>query len=119
VWPISVDLGKGTPSPPAIHFGHGGPPLCFGKGDTGGASSPLATTGLRQCTSIYADDVVTFLRPHVGDLRSFAAIIDDFGDASSLRSNLSKCSTHLIRCLVDVAALVAQELGCPVLPFPL
>jgi hypothetical protein len=84
-----------------------------------GHLAPLAASGLRQRTSIYADDVVAFLHPHVDDLKTFAAIIDDFGVASGLRSNLSKCSAHLIRCPEGVGELVAQELGCPVLPFPM
>jgi hypothetical protein len=58
-------------------------------------------------------------RPRVDGLRVFVAIIDDFGAASSLRTNLSNYSAHLIRCPVEVEALVDQELGCPVLPFPL
>jgi hypothetical protein len=80
-----------------------------------GQLAPLVDTGLRQRTSIYADDVVAFLKPRVDDLRTFAAIVDDFGVASGLRTNLSKCSAHP----VDVAAQVDRELGCPVLPFPL
>jgi hypothetical protein len=55
----------------------------------------------------------------VDDLRTFVAIVDNFGVASGLHTNLSKCSAHLIRCSVDMAAQVDQELGCPVLPFPL
>jgi hypothetical protein len=51
------------------------------------------------------------------DLRVFVAIIEDFGVASGLRTNLSKCSAHLIRCPVQVGEMVVQELGCPVLPF--
>jgi hypothetical protein len=43
---------------------------------------------------------------------TFAAIIEDFGAASGLRTNRSKCSAHLIRCPVEVAALVDKELGC-------
>jgi hypothetical protein len=84
-----------------------------------GLLMPLADTGLCQRTSIYADDVVTFLRPRVDDLRTFAGIVGDFGVASGLRTNLNKCLAHLIRCSMDVAAHVDQELGCPVLPFPL
>jgi hypothetical protein len=70
-------------------------------------------------TSIYADDVVTFLRSRVEDLRAFAVIVDDFGIASGLRTNLSKCSAHRIRCAEEVPTLVDRELGCHVLPFPL
>jgi hypothetical protein len=75
--------------------------------------------GLRQHTSIYVDDGVTFLRPRVDDLRTFDAIVDDFGVALGLHTNLSKCLAHLIRCSVDVVAHVDQELGCTVLPFSL
>jgi hypothetical protein len=75
--------------------------------------------GLQQRTSIYADDLVNFLRPQVDDLRTFTTIIGDYGVASGLHTNLSKCLTHLIRCPGDVSALVDQELGCPILPFPL
>jgi hypothetical protein len=73
--------------------------------------APLADRGLCQRTSIYADDVVTFLRPRVDNLGTFVGIIDDFGVASGLRTNLSKCYAHLIRCPVDVAALVDQVMG--------
>jgi hypothetical protein len=72
-----------------------------------GHLAPLATSGLRQHTSIYADDVVAFLHPQVDDLKTFAAIIDDFGVVSGLRTNLSKCSAHLIRCPEGVGELVA------------
>jgi hypothetical protein len=109
---------RGPPLPPAIHLSHGGPALCPGEGNTAGAPGPLAATSLWQRTFIYADDVVAFVRPEVDDLRAFAAIIDDFGIALGLRTNLSKCSAHLIRCPVEIAALVDQELGCSVLPFP-
>jgi hypothetical protein len=59
--------------------------------------APLADTGLRQRTSVYADDVVTFIRPQVDDLGTFAVIVGDFGVASGLRTNLTKCLAHLIR----------------------
>jgi hypothetical protein len=62
-----------------------------------GHLAPLADTGLWQRTLIYANEVVAFLRPWVDDLGVFAAVIDDFGAASGLRTNLSKCSAHLIR----------------------
>jgi hypothetical protein len=60
-----------------------------------GLLAPLADTGLRQHTPIYADDVVTFLKPRVDDLKTFVAIVGDFGVASGLRTNLSKCSAQL------------------------
>jgi hypothetical protein len=80
--------------------------------------SRLAPTGLRHRTSIYADDVVTVLRPSVLDFRTFMAVIEDFGTASGLRTNIAKCSVNLIRCTDAHVALVEQELRSPVEPFP-
>jgi hypothetical protein len=54
----------------------------------------------------------------VDDLRTFVAIVDDFGVALGLGTNFSKCLSHLIRCLVDVVAQVDQELGVPGVTFP-
>jgi hypothetical protein len=59
----------------------------------------LLEPGLRHHTSIYADDIVAFLRPSAGDFLVFTAIIDDFVLASGLHTNLDKCSVHLIRAL--------------------
>jgi hypothetical protein len=58
----------------------------------------LATRGIRHRTSMYADDVVTFIRPSRVDLLTCAAIVEDFGVASGLRTNRAKCSLHPIRC---------------------
>jgi hypothetical protein len=118
-WPTCMDFVKGTPSLPTLHPGHGSSPLCFGEGDAGRTPGPPHYHRSPATHIIYTDDVVAFIHPSVGDLRSFAAIIKDFGAASGLHTNLSKCSTHLIRCLVEVAAFVDQILVCPVLPFPL
>jgi hypothetical protein len=84
-----------------------------------GHLAPLAASVLHQRTSVYADDVVAFRHPRVEDLKAFAAILDDFGTMSGLRTNLSKCSAHLIRCPAEVGEVVVQELGGPVLLFPM
>ncbi|KAM0904958.1 hypothetical protein ACQ4PT_017661 [Festuca glaucescens] len=93
--------------------------LMIEKASSVGLLTPLAASGLRHRTSIYADDVVTFLRPLVLDFKVFAAIIQDFGDASGLRINMDKCSANLIRCSSTDEEVVARELRCPVVPFPL
>jgi hypothetical protein len=93
--------------------------LVIQKAADEGLLSPLAPSGLRHRTSIYADDVVTFVRPSVMDFRTFMAVIEDFGTASGLRTNIAKCSANLIRCTDAHEALVAQELRCPVEYFPL
>ncbi|KAM0826420.1 hypothetical protein ACQ4PT_068891 [Festuca glaucescens] len=93
--------------------------LMIQKASSEGLLTLLAPTGLRHRTSIYADDVVTFLRPSVRDFRTFTAVIDDFGAALGLRTNIDKCSVNLICCTDAHEALVAQELLCPVEIFPL
>jgi hypothetical protein len=52
------------------------------------------------------------------DFRTFMAVIEDFGIASGLRTNIAKCSVNLIRCTDAHLALVEQELRTPVEPFP-
>ncbi|KAM0918372.1 hypothetical protein ACQ4PT_008930 [Festuca glaucescens] len=93
--------------------------LMIEKASSVGLLTPLAASGLRHRTSIYADDVVTFLRPSVLDFKVFSAIIQDFGAASGLRTNMDKCSANLIRCSSTDEEVVARELRCPVVPFPL
>ncbi|KAM0905178.1 hypothetical protein ACQ4PT_017549 [Festuca glaucescens] len=72
--------------------------LLFERVTADGLLSKLAASGFRHRTSMYDDDVVTFVRPTKLDLLACAAIVEDFGAASSLRTNLAKCSIHPIRC---------------------
>jgi hypothetical protein len=83
-----------------------------------GLLSQLASTGLWHRTSMYVDDVVTFLRPTPLDLHTCAAIVADFGEASGLRTNLTKCSLHPIRCSPDQVVLAHGILGCEVAALP-
>jgi hypothetical protein len=68
---------------------------------------------------MYADDVFTFVRPTWLDLLTWSAIVEDFGVASGLCTNLDKCSIHPIRCAPEQVALARDILGCEVgsLPF--
>jgi hypothetical protein len=68
---------------------------------------------------MYADDVVTFVRPTRLDLLTCSAIVEDFGVASGLCTNLAKCSIHPIWCTPEQVALARDILGCEVgsLPF--
>ena len=80
--------------------------LMIERASTEGMLSELAEGRFRHRTSMYADDVVTFVRPVEGDLRTCAAIVEDFGVASGLRTNLAKCSIHPIRCAPDRKSVV-------------
>jgi hypothetical protein len=77
-----------------------------------------ASSGLRHRTSMYADDVVTFLRPTEPDLLTCSAIVADFGVASGLHTNLSKCSLLRIGCTPEEMELAHNILGCEVASFP-
>jgi hypothetical protein len=92
--------------------------LLIEKAVADGLFSPLAASGLQHRTSMYADDVVTFLRPTEPDLHACSAILDDFGMASGLRTNLAKCSLHPIRCSPEQVCLARNLLGCKVASFP-
>jgi hypothetical protein len=72
--------------------------LMIEKAAEGDLLTDLATSGVRHRTSMYADDVVTFIHPTRMDLLTCAAIMDDFGVTSGLHTNLAKCSLHPIRC---------------------
>jgi hypothetical protein len=93
--------------------------LMIEKATATGLLTPLALMGLRLRTSMYADDVVNFLRPTALDFRVFSAIMDDFGAVSGLCTNMDKCSANLIRCSDANMAVVDHEQHCPVVPFPL
>jgi hypothetical protein len=41
---------------------------------------------------MYADDVIIFAAPTVGEAQALATILSIFGDATGLRTNLAKCS---------------------------
>ncbi|KAM0901257.1 hypothetical protein ACQ4PT_020090 [Festuca glaucescens] len=92
--------------------------LLFERATADGLLMRLATSGFRHRTSMYADDVVTFIRPSEGDLLTCASIVDDFGVASGLRTNLAKCSIHPIRCTHEQVELARRVLGCEVASFP-
>lgn len=79
---------------------------------------PLGGNQNRQRVSLYADDVVLFLRPVVSDLCMIKEILEGFGHAAGLRCNMSKSSVTPIQCSEDDIALVSQELACVVISFP-
>jgi hypothetical protein len=92
--------------------------LMIEKAVADGILSEFARTGLRHRTSMYVDDVVTFFRPTYLDLHTCSAIVEDFGMASGLRTNLAKCSLNPICCSPKQVELPRGILGCEVVPFP-
>ena len=62
---------------------------------------PLARRALQHRISLYADDVVLFLRPSASDIAITLDILQLFGNASGLTANLQKSSVLPIQCTED------------------
>ncbi|KAM0834412.1 hypothetical protein ACQ4PT_063616 [Festuca glaucescens] len=92
--------------------------LLFERAAADGLMSKLAASGSGIVPQCIADDVVTFFRPIKLDLLACASIVEDFGVASGLRTNLAKFSLHPIRCQPEQVELARSILGCEVASFP-
>lgn len=82
----------------------------------------LSDLGLHQRVprvSIFADDVVLFFKPSLGDIEVIRAILNLFGDVSGLNINFSKSTVTFIRCSEELAKEVADDLQCQLKPFPI
>lgn len=64
-----------------------------------------------QC-SFYADDVIMFIRPTVQEATAVKQLLTIFGNASSLRTNLAKCSITPIYGGGDTLDDIVGILGC-------
>ena len=66
-----------------------------------------------QC-SLYVDDVILFIRPHVQEARAVKQILHIFAEASGLETNLAKCPITLIYGGEDSLEEIVSILGCQV-----
>lgn len=83
-----------------------------------GVLAPLASTGLRQRISLFADDVMLFIKPNDADLQACAMLLQPFGEASGLKINLSKSAAMPIRCDPTMMQRVEAILGYPTGTYP-
>jgi hypothetical protein len=58
------------------------------KASDEGLLQSLASRALQNRISLYADDVVTFLRPSATDIGVTLDLLDLFGEASGLKTNI-------------------------------
>jgi hypothetical protein len=79
---------------------------------------PLATRALQHRISLYADDVVLFLRPSASYIIITLDILQLLGAASGLTTNLQKSSVLPIRCNDDDKAVLLNYLPCQISDFP-
>jgi hypothetical protein len=83
-----------------------------------GLLQPLSRRPIQHRISLYADDVALFLRPVASDISLTLRLLQLFGDASGLRTNVQKSSVMPIQCSDDNMALIQSLLPCEVVNFP-
>ena len=79
---------------------------------------PLARTALQHRISLYADDVVIFLRPSASDIEFTLDILQLFGEASGLKTNVQKSSVLPIQCTEEDKLVLQEHLPCQISEFP-
>jgi exonuclease III len=90
----------------------------FEKASVEGLLQPLSTRNIHHRVSLYADDVVLFLRPVAADLQMVDALLQLFGTAAGLRTNIQKSSISPIHCSEDDLAEVMTHFPCEIHSFP-
>jgi hypothetical protein len=84
-----------------------------------GLLAPISNCTTTQRISIYADDIVLFVKPEVQDLVTVRNILEVFGEASGLHVNYRKTSATLIRGSEHHEQLVQGLLHCELASFPI
>ena len=83
-----------------------------------GLLQPLSTRPIQHRISLYADDVAIFFRPVASDINLTLQLLNLFGDASGLKTNVQKSNVLPIQCSNDDLATLQDLLPCEVLNFP-
>jgi hypothetical protein len=83
-----------------------------------GLLQPLSRRPIQHRISLCADDVALFLRLAAEDISLTLSMLQLFGDASGLRTNVQKSSVMPIQCSDDDMAVVQSLLPCEILNFP-
>uniref|UniRef100_A0A8R7V443 Reverse transcriptase domain-containing protein n=2 Tax=Triticum urartu TaxID=4572 RepID=A0A8R7V443_TRIUA len=91
----------------------------FHAASESGLLAPLAANGLKNRLSIFADDVIIFLKPHPTDLTTCTTILGMFATASGFHTNLTKSTALPIRCTQEQMVEVTSALGCSLGGFPM
>jgi hypothetical protein len=79
---------------------------------------PIANQHAKHCISFYADDVVLFMRPSHQDISAIISILDIFGHATGLKTNISKSSVTPIQCGANELTTISALLPCATKNFP-
>jgi hypothetical protein len=75
---------------------------------------PPLPAGLKHRVSLYADDIVVFIRPEPAELAAVRSLLECFGDVSGLHVNYNKSSAAPILCSENEVAAIETHLNCTV-----
>ena len=84
----------------------------FDKATQQGLLCPIGADPIRMRTSLYADDAALFVRPKVDDLITVRQLLQTFGDATGLHTNLHKSEIYRIS-LMNWSWMVLQQTFLP------
>jgi len=90
----------------------------FTRAAEAGLLQPLSSRPIQHRISLYADDVALFLRPTAADINLSIQILQLFGDASGLKTNVQKSNVLPIQCAEEDMACIQDLLPCEVIDFP-
>ena len=79
---------------------------------------PLPRRTLQHRISLYADDVVLFLQPSINDISLTLDILQLFGEASGLKTNVQKSTVLPIHCMAEHLTTLQAHLPCQISEFP-
>lgn len=89
-----------------------------GKAEAMGLLHPLTSRPIGHRMSLYVDDVVLFTSPNIHDISLIKAVLQKFGHASGIHTNLMKSAILPIRCNEAVVQQIQQHMNCGVQAFP-
>jgi hypothetical protein len=77
-----------------------------------GLLQPLSSRSIQHRISLYEDDVVIFLRLATSDIDLTVGILQLFGQASGLKTNVHTSSVTPIQCLATDMETIQQHIPC-------
>jgi hypothetical protein len=90
----------------------------FVKASEVGLLQPLSNWTAGQRLSLYADDVALFIKPLEDELNATMAILNAFGQASGLQTNLNRSCIIPIQCAEDSVEEISNTMPCRMAEFP-
>jgi hypothetical protein len=79
---------------------------------------PLSRRALQHRISLHADNVVIFLQPSPSDIRITLDILQLFGEASGLKTNVQKSTVLPIQCMDEHKTIIQTHLPYQISDFP-